>query len=179
MRSQEMRDIPVRQELHLGDEEREDLSEIAVVASVEIAPGNAADGWLLHIVVEDEIGPRLSKGDATAELMTEEFAAGDRPGESDGSDGDAVSEGDGLPEAGEQQFDLGALQREFIRPGRGIATITAEVDGAPARRRLANLLEAIEKDGPHAERPAAVATGVAPRRRRTGGEAPLVVPSRG
>ena len=37
-RSKEMRDIPVRSELHLGYEEREDLSEIATVATLEIAP---------------------------------------------------------------------------------------------------------------------------------------------
>ena len=57
-RSEEEREIPVRGELHLGDEEREDLSEVATVATLEIAPMHAGDGWLLTVVVEDEAGPR-------------------------------------------------------------------------------------------------------------------------
>jgi len=61
-RSREVREIPVRSELHLGDEEREDLSEIATVATLEIAPRNASEGWLLRVVVEDEIGPRIAEG---------------------------------------------------------------------------------------------------------------------
>jgi len=52
--------------LHLGDEEREDLNEIATVATLEIAPGHAADGWLLRIVVEDEIGPSISDGESAS-----------------------------------------------------------------------------------------------------------------
>ena len=66
-RGREVREIPVRQELHLGDEEREDLSEVATVATLEIAPAHAADGWLLRIVVEDEIGPRISNTEMTNE----------------------------------------------------------------------------------------------------------------
>jgi hypothetical protein len=62
-RSREVRDIPVRSELHLGDEEREDLTEIATVGTLEIAPAHAADGWLVRIVVEDEVGPRISAGE--------------------------------------------------------------------------------------------------------------------
>src|SRR5215467_2509204 len=58
----EMREIPVRSELHLGDEEREDLTEIATIGILEIAPAHTAGGWLLRIVVEDEIGPRISEG---------------------------------------------------------------------------------------------------------------------
>jgi hypothetical protein len=57
-RTTEVREIPKRKELHLGDEEREDLSEVATVASLEIAPARPSDGWLMTIVVEDEIGPR-------------------------------------------------------------------------------------------------------------------------
>ena len=57
-RSIETRDIPLQKELHLGDEEREDLSEVATVATLEIAPVHAGDGWLLKVVVEDELGPR-------------------------------------------------------------------------------------------------------------------------
>jgi hypothetical protein len=60
--SREVREIPVRPELHVGDEEREDLIEIATVATLEITPAHAADGWLLRIVVEDEIGPASPMG---------------------------------------------------------------------------------------------------------------------
>jgi len=61
-RRREVREIPVRAETHLGDEEREDLTEIATIATLEIAPVHASDGWLLSIVVEDELGPRVSNG---------------------------------------------------------------------------------------------------------------------
>jgi len=66
-RRQEAREIPVRAETHLGDEEREDLTEIATIATLEIAPVHAGDGWLLSIVVEDEVGPRISNGSAGGE----------------------------------------------------------------------------------------------------------------
>jgi hypothetical protein len=41
-RRQEVREIPVRAETHLGV--------------------HASDGWLLSVVVEDEVGPRVSNG---------------------------------------------------------------------------------------------------------------------
>lgn len=59
-RSNEVRQIPARADLHLGDEEREDLSEVATVATLEIAPAHPSGGWLITITVEDEIGPRGS-----------------------------------------------------------------------------------------------------------------------
>jgi len=65
--SKEVREIPIRSELHLGDEEREGLSEVATVATPEVAPAHAADEWLLRIVVEDEIGPRISDAEMTSE----------------------------------------------------------------------------------------------------------------
>ena len=61
-RRREVREIPVLAETHLGDEEREDLTEIATIATLEITPVHASDGWLLSIVVEDEVGPRVSNG---------------------------------------------------------------------------------------------------------------------
>jgi hypothetical protein len=61
-RRREVREIPVRAETHFGDEEREDLTEIATIATLEIAPVHASDGWLLSVVVEDEVGPRVSNG---------------------------------------------------------------------------------------------------------------------
>jgi hypothetical protein len=71
-RSRQVREIPARQELHLGDEEREDLNEIATIATLEVAPAHPADGWLLRIVVEDEVGPRISTGEmaSAAEQQT-------------------------------------------------------------------------------------------------------------
>ena len=58
-RTTEVREIPERREYHLGDEEREDLSEVATLATLEIAPAHAGEGWLLTVTVEDEIGPRV------------------------------------------------------------------------------------------------------------------------
>jgi hypothetical protein len=66
-RSTETRDIPDRKELHLGDQEREDLSEVATVATLEITPAQATDGWRLTVTVEDEIGPRALEGDLVSE----------------------------------------------------------------------------------------------------------------
>lgn len=56
-----VRDIPARRELRLGDEEREDLSEVDTIATLEIAPAHAKEGWLLTVEIEDEAGPRLSE----------------------------------------------------------------------------------------------------------------------
>jgi hypothetical protein len=61
-RSREVREIPLRKESHLGDEERQDLTEIDTIATLEIAPVHASDGWRLSVVVEDEAGPRMSEG---------------------------------------------------------------------------------------------------------------------
>jgi hypothetical protein len=66
-RGTEVRDIPLRHELHLGDEEREDLSEVDTIATLEIAPAHAGEGWLLTVLVEDEAGPRLPDKGALAE----------------------------------------------------------------------------------------------------------------
>ena len=112
----EAREIPLRKEFHLGDEEREDLSEIVTIATLEIAPARAADGWLLRITVEDEVGPHVPERDATF-----------RP---------------------EQQIDLGTFFKHFIRRGRGIANVTAEVENSAAEARLTALLSAIEKRPP-------------------------------
>ncbi len=60
-RSREVREIPVRSEFHLGDEERENLTEVDTVATLEIAPSHG-EGWRLSVVVEDEAGPRISEG---------------------------------------------------------------------------------------------------------------------
>jgi len=64
-RANEVKEIPLGKEIHLGDEEREDLSEVATIATLEIAPAHASDGWLLTVVVENEAGPHMpEKGTA-------------------------------------------------------------------------------------------------------------------
>lgn len=113
-RSAELRNIPVRRELHLGDEERENLSEVDTVATLEIAPAHAGDGWLLTVVVEDEVGPRLPDKGA-------------------------------LPE-GEEQMDLRAFYNEFIRPGRGVATVVADAADKAAEVRVEQLVANIEEN---------------------------------
>ena len=111
-RKQEAREIPLRAETHLGDVEREDLTEIATIATLEIAPVHTGDGWLLSIVVEDEIGPRIFNGSVGGEV--------------------------------EQQIDLGTFYKEFIRPGRGNATVTAGITDAAAKEHLGRVIQAIE-----------------------------------
>lgn len=67
----ETREIPIRSEFGLGDEEREDLQEIVTIATLDIAPIHAGDGWLLTVVIEDEAGPRLSYDRETVEAEEE------------------------------------------------------------------------------------------------------------
>jgi hypothetical protein len=52
------RDLPPQGKYHRGADEREDRSEVAVTATLEITPQYASDGWLLKVIVEDETGPR-------------------------------------------------------------------------------------------------------------------------
>jgi hypothetical protein len=103
---------PPGEEAHFGQEEREDLTEVETTATLEIAPAHAGEGWLLSVVVEDELGPRMSD-------------------EATGPDG-------------EQSIDLGTFDKEFIRSGRGIANVVAQVQDATAKARLMRLIEAIE-----------------------------------
>ena len=107
-RTTEVRDVPARRELHLGDEEREDLSEIATIATLEIAPIHASDGWLLTVAVEDEAGPPVAEG--------------------------------------EEKIDLATFYSKFIRPGRGISNVVAEVESAQAKARMTRLLNAIDRN---------------------------------
>ena len=120
-RVREVRQIPVRRETHLGDQEREDLSEVSTTATLEIAPAHVGDGWLLSVVVEDEAGPRVADTDT---------------GEHE-----------------EQPIDFGTFYNEFIRPGRGLANVFAEVEGAAAKGRLTRLLGAIEANRHHPQPP--------------------------
>jgi hypothetical protein len=115
----EVRDIPMRKEYHLGDEEREDLSEVATIATLEISPAQANGGWRLTIEVEDESGPRI---------------------------------GSGFDASTDEPIDPGAFYKEFIRQGRGTASVTAEVDNDAAEAQLARVLETIERNR-HPRRP--------------------------
>jgi hypothetical protein len=63
-RATEVRELPTRGEYHLGEDERADLSEVATVAILQIAPAHGNDGWRLIITVEDEIGPQGSAYEA-------------------------------------------------------------------------------------------------------------------
>ena len=110
----EPRDIPLQTEPGLGDEDREDLSEIATIATLEIAPVHASDGWRLTVTVEDEVGPRMS------------------------DEGSAVES--------DEEIDLDEFYKEYIRPGRGSATVVAEADDPEAGARITYLLNAIERD---------------------------------
>jgi hypothetical protein len=113
-RTREVREIPLGRSTRLGDEEREDLSEVATVATLEIAPWHAGEGWLLTVIVEDEAGPRLANTGAASD--------------------------------DEQQIELGTFYKEFIRSGRGNATVIAEVADGRAKARMTRLLTAIETD---------------------------------
>ena len=46
----------------------------------------------------------------------------------------------------EQQIDLGTFYNTFIRPERGTASVTAEVDSPLARKSVTRLLNAIERN---------------------------------
>jgi hypothetical protein len=111
-RSRELKEISGN-EGHLGDDDREDLTEVETIATLEIAPAHANEGWLLSVVVEDELGPR-------------------------------VTNGDGAVESTGQVIDLGTFDKEFIRSGRGIASVVAETRDPPAKRHIARLIEAVE-----------------------------------
>ena len=110
----EVREIPARREYHLGDQEREDLNEVATVATLEVAPAHGHEAWLLTVTVEDEVGPR------------------------------PVGEGASIEE--EQQIDLGTFYNEFIRGGRGIATVVAQAEGPAGRLNVTRLLATIERN---------------------------------
>jgi len=70
-------EISTPQERGLGDEEREDLTEVTAVGILEVAPPQKAEGWLLRVRIEDTIGQRLpddiSASDEPEEIDLEEF----------------------------------------------------------------------------------------------------------
>lgn len=70
-------EVPTPQERGLGDEEREDLTEVTAVGVLEVAPHHKTDGWLLRVRIEDAIGARLpdntSASDDPEEIDLEKF----------------------------------------------------------------------------------------------------------
>ena len=110
----EVKEIPRRMEYHLGDEERQDLTEVETIATLEITPAHGHNGWRLTITVEDESGPRAIAVDTAV--------------------------------APEQSMDLGTFYNEFIRTGRGVANVVAEVDGPAAKSDVDLLLRSIERN---------------------------------
>ncbi len=56
----EIHELPASARYHLGDVEREDLSEVDTIATLEVSPAHASEGWTLTITVEDEAGPRAT-----------------------------------------------------------------------------------------------------------------------
>ena len=104
----EVRDISPRPELHLGRRGARRSPRSRTVATLEVTPAHASDGWILKVTVEDETGPRVSNDAAT-----------------------------------EQKIDLGTFYHQFIRSGRGTATVSAEVQDPEGERHLNELLDAI------------------------------------
>jgi hypothetical protein len=76
-RALEARELATKKELRLGDEERDDLSETATMATLQIAPSHPSDGWLLTVTIDDEIGPPMPEGIAMGneeqEIDVDEF----------------------------------------------------------------------------------------------------------
>lgn len=66
-RSRELRKLPTGVKTHLGDDDSEELHEVATVATLDIGPARTSDGWQLSIIVEDEIGPHTLSTGATSE----------------------------------------------------------------------------------------------------------------
>jgi len=107
-------DIPPTPELHLGDVERDDLSEVTAVGVLELHPQHASEGWVFQIRVEDALNLRLMQ----------DAPVGDR--------------GD-LGEV--QNLDLQRFHETFIAPGRGVAYVNVEAEDEAARLRFDPLLE--------------------------------------
>jgi hypothetical protein len=93
------------------------------IATLEIAPQHASDGWLMTVVVEDEAGPHV--------LDKRPLAASG------------------------QQIDLETFYSEFIRPGRGVANVEAEVADEAAEARVALLVSSVEANRHGPEQPPA------------------------
>jgi len=65
-------EIPNPQDHGLGQEEREDVTNVTAVGILEIFPTHRAEGWLLRVRVEDALGRRLPE-DASVSDTPEEI----------------------------------------------------------------------------------------------------------
>ena len=70
-RSYVLIDITSPEARGLGEEEREDLTEIMAIGTLEIAPQHKAEGWLLRVRVEDPLGRRLPDYVAASDVPEE------------------------------------------------------------------------------------------------------------
>jgi len=114
--SRETGELPLRKEFRLGDEAREDVSEVVTLATLNIKPLEPSDGWSLTVVVEDDLGSCVSEEDPEAE------------------------------EGEEQEIDLDTFYDEFLASGRGSVNVVAKVKDATAKQRLSSLLGEIVRD---------------------------------
>lgn len=55
----------------MGDEESEDLSEVTPVGTLEVAPADSSEGWLLRVRIQDELGGRLPEDPSALEQAEE------------------------------------------------------------------------------------------------------------
>ena len=128
-RAADMWETPVRIDWWMDEEEREDPGGRIAIAVLEITPLQADEGWCLKVTVEDEAG-RL--GD---ESSADRWGGDMRGGDGQGGDAEGTEE---------EPIDLATFYEEFIRPHKGTARLTADLDGREAEARLARLLSAIE-----------------------------------
>lgn len=108
----ELRPMPAREGDLLGDIERDDLSEVAAVATLEVKPPPGDHQWLITVTIEDEIGPRLPE------------------------DGDVL---EGEEEIDLETFDREFIQSE--RGAASIAAEVDGPDGKGALNRLMNAVQ--------------------------------------
>lgn len=51
--------VPAPGELGLGEDEREDIGDVAAIGMLEIGPPQRSEGWVMRICIQDALGPRL------------------------------------------------------------------------------------------------------------------------
>jgi hypothetical protein len=112
----EARDLPLRKEFRIGDELREDVRWVVTIATLKVAPIHRGEGWSVSVIIEDDLGPQAPEDDGVEE------------------------------EAGEAEIDVDAFYNEFVLPGRGSASVVAEVESPAAKQRLSRLLAQVLRD---------------------------------
>ena len=112
-RVNEMQAVERNSEAPLDEQDHEDLSDTTTIATLEVAPIHAREGWRLIVAVQEEL----------------------RPCDPDEEDSQ---------EENVEPIDLNTFYLEFIRPGRGTASVSAEVEDAQGETRLAELPQSIE-----------------------------------